>query len=702
MIRLNTKVGEYLRLGGQQFRIAAELVSEPDRMTGTLTSAAGADHARRSGSHGTDHGRQPSFPAVLISPAPDGPHVDRVRDILKRSFPESTIADFRETHPVVTRGLNRSTTFLSLTSLVALIVGALGVATAMHAHVQQKMDIIAILKCLGARSGQVIGIYVMQTLFLALCGGLIGVAFGAAIQLVFPFLIAKYFSVRPPLGWDPAAIVQGLTIGVLTTLLFTIPPLLGIRRIRPNLIFRRDMEDVRRTRHWTSPAGLLSAALIVVGIGLVAAWLTQGGPRYALRLGAYFAGGLVVGLLALMAIARLLLRLLKSMLARSRRPLPAVVRHGLANLYRPGSQATGVLVALGIGVMFTLTIFLLQRSLVVQMANSAPPGMPNVFLLDIPGPQRQAVADLVRGQKGVEGVPEVVASVSAKLTAINGVPLENLPLQNWGRRFLRTRAVTWAGSKPPETEVLQGAWWDPQFRGEPLVCVADEAAEILGIKAGSRLQWDFWGRTVDARVACIQRTESIRMAGRFEFLFNPGVLDGFPAVFYGSARVRPAAVASLQRIVYEKFPTVTVVNVADVLEIIQQVIDQIALVYRFVSAFTIAAGVIILASAVAGTRFRRIREVAILKTLGGTRRRIAAMFSVEFLLLGTVAGAMGSLLACGLAAIVMIRVMEVNFRFDWLPNLIAILTTALLANAAGWAASFRILGQKPLEVLRSE
>jgi putative ABC transport system permease protein len=105
---------------------------------------------------------------------------------------------------------------------------------------------------------------------------------------------------------------------------------------------------------------------------------------------------------------------------------------------------------------------------------------------------------------------------------------------------------------------------------------------------------------------------------------------------------------------------------------------------------------------VAGTRFRRIREVAILKTLGGTRRRIAAMFSVEFLLLGTVAGIMGSLLACGLAAVVMIRVMEVDFRFDWLPNLLAIVTTALLANAAGWAASFRILGQKPLEVLRGE
>jgi len=166
--------------------------------------------------------------------------------------------------------------------------------------------------------------------------------------------------------------------------------------------------------------------------------------------------------------------------------------------------------------------------------------------------------------------------------------------------------------------------------------------------------------------------------------------------------MKPAAVAALQRISYETFPTVTVINVADVLDIVQQVVDQIARVIHFLSAFAVLAGAIILASAVAGTRFRRVREVVILKTLGATRRRVAAIFSTEFLVLGTVAGIMGSLLATAFAAVVLKRLMQVEFQFDWWPNLIAIGATAAVANLAGWLASWRILGQKPLEVLRDE
>jgi putative ABC transport system permease protein len=180
------------------------------------------------------------------------------------------------------------------------------------------------------------------------------------------------------------------------------------------------------------------------------------------------------------------------------------------------------------------------------------------------------------------------------------------------------------------------------------------------------------------------------------------MLDGLPVIYYGSVRMEPRAVAALQRASYERFPTVTVINVADVLEIVQQVVDQIALVVRFISAFAILAGAVILASSVAGTRFRRVREVVILKTLGATRGRVAGIFSVEFLVLGTVAGIMGSLLASAFSALVLKRLLDAEFHVDLLPNLICIVATGLIANIAGWLASFRILGQKPLEVLRHQ
>ena len=192
------------------------------------------------------------------------------------------------------------------------------------------------------------------------------------------------------------------------------------------------------------------------------------------------------------------------------------------------------------------------------------------------------------------------------------------------------------------------------------------------------------------------------MSGRFEFVFSPGPLDGLPAVYYGSASVRPADVAAMQRVVYQQFPTVTVVNIADVMQIIDDVVQRIAAVIRFISAFTILAGAVMVASSVAGTRFRRMREVVTLKTLGATRQRIAWIFSIEFLTLGAVAGLMGTALASGFAALVLNRLLEIHYKLNVLTDASAVVISALTATAAGWLASFRILGRKPLEILREE
>jgi putative ABC transport system permease protein len=210
------------------------------------------------------------------------------------------------------------------------------------------------------------------------------------------------------------------------------------------------------------------------------------------------------------------------------------------------------------------------------------------------------------------------------------------------------------------------------------------------------------GRIFGARVVAIHQTEAIRVSAANEFVFNTPTLAGLPVIFYGGVRMKPATVAALQRNSFEKFPTVTVVNVADALEIVQQVVDQIALVIRFLSGFAIVAGAVILAASIAGTRFRRVREVVILKTLGATRRHVSRIFSVEFITLGAVAGLMGALLAAIFSSLVLKRLLGAHFHFDPKATGLAIVLTAALANLSGWLASFRILGQKPLEVLRDE
>ncbi len=701
LLRLGAGVGESIRLGGLECRIAAVVKVEPDRMTGTLNVGPRVLLSREAFERtGLMQPGSRASQRYLFRLEPGGPGVEQLRLTLQKAFPDAQVADFRQTHPTITRGLNRATRFMSLVSLIALIVGALGVATAIRAHLDQRMDSIAMMKCLGARSGQIVRIYATQALLLGAAGSTLGIALGGAVQAAFPLLIARYFSLRPAIAWDPAPIIQGFAAGVLTALLFTLPPLLSIRRVRPNVIFRREMAEVKpqwRKRLAGSRISVAAGVLLVAGMGAIAAWLSD-----STEMGVLFAGGLVVSLAALAGIAWVLLRAVRLFLRRWPWRLPITMRHGLANLYRPGNHAEAVLVALGIGVTFTLTVYLVQHSLLAQLATSAPPGMPNVFLINVTSREQQGLLELLRRQAGVEGAPELVPAVAARLVAIDGSPIERRSLHGHLRRYLRTRQVTWAAVAPQHTEILQGAWWKSADGAAASVSVAEEAARILGIKLGTALEWEASGRRFAARVAAIHRTESIRPGSSIEFIFSEGALEGLPAVYFGALRVRPANVAALQRSVFGKFPAVTVINAADVLEIVQEVVDQIALVVRFISAFAILAGAIILASSVAGTRFRRMREVVVLKTLGATRRRLAGIFSVEFLVLGSVAGMMGSLLATAFSSLLLNRLLDAPLQVDPLPNLIAVALTAGIAAAAGWLASFRILGRKPLEVLREE
>jgi putative ABC transport system permease protein len=214
--------------------------------------------------------------------------------------------------------------------------------------------------------------------------------------------------------------------------------------------------------------------------------------------------------------------------------------------------------------------------------------------------------------------------------------------------------------------------------------------------------WDAFGRSVKTKIVRMHEREIGRLAGFVQFHAGAGGFEGLPSLSYAAARVRPATITALQRELYTTYPTVTVVNTADVIERLEEVVQQIALVIRFVALFAIIAGVTILASSIAGTRFRRLREVVILKTLGATRRRIVRIFSTEFLILGTVAGLLGTLLASGFSAVLVLTFLKTEYQYAFWPNLAAVAMTALVAMATGWLASFRILGRKPLEVLRDE
>jgi putative ABC transport system permease protein len=684
LIRLKIHVGDTIRIGGQDFKVVGTVDAEPDRMSGSLNVGPRIMMSREAidrtgllipGSRASER--------FLFKIPVSGIDVGAMRTDLKKAFPDAMISDFRQTNPAIEQGLERATTFLSLVSLIALIVGALGVATAIQAHLSQRMDSIAVMKCLGARSSQILSIYVLQTAGLGLTGGIMGVLFGLLVERAFPIFLDRYFHLQADSTWDFVTAGQGIAIALLTTLLFTLPPLLSIKRIRPGLIFRREMaSEASPTRQWFTRVreSLVAAVLILAGIGFVAAWLSS-----SPQMGLYFVLGLTGSLLLLAGVAWALMRGLKVLSRGVGRALRPSIRHGIANLYRPGNHAESALVALGIGVMFTLTVYLVQRGLLTELVKSAPPGMPNVFLLDITPRIKDGVTVIAAKQQGIEGKLELIGTVAARIASINGSAFDRASLRGPSRRYSREISIGVDRSLKP---------------GE--LSISEEAAKILGVQIGSKIDWTTPGREFASTISAIHKIDQTRLSARIEFLLSADTLSGSPTIYYGALRVQAARVPALQRAIYNAYPTVTVVNVADVMQIVQGVVDQISLVIRFISAFAILAGAIILASSVAGTRFRRIREVVILKTLGATRNRVAEIFSIEFLILGTVAGLMGALLATGFSNILLHKLLDAPLRFDLWPNLFCVLLTAFIANVAGWLASFRILGQKPLEVLRHE
>jgi putative ABC transport system permease protein len=310
------------------------------------------------------------------------------------------------------------------------------------------------------------------------------------------------------------------------------------------------------------------------------------------------------------------------------------------------------------------------------------------------------VRKLLKAQPGVTVGPELVPVVSSRIVAIDGVPAKDLKLKNLPRHMLQSISLSWSDAPPEGTKVVGGKWWAADEKTAE-VAVADRAAERLGVKVGSTIVFAAQDTQFAARVVALTRADGQHAFSRVEFALPQQALAGLPVVWYGGVHVDPAKVDGAQRALYNAYPTVTVINVAAALETVRSVVVQITYVIQFLAAFSIFAGVIILASSIAGTRYRRIREVVVLKTLGATRGRIATVFSIEFAVLGLVAGVVGVGFALVIARVLLHR-MEVAFHVQWLWTIGALVGTAALTVGTGWVASHRILGQKPLEVLREE
>jgi putative ABC transport system permease protein len=712
LIRLKAQVGQTLRLGGRNFRIAAVLKQEPDRMTagagmGPRVMISQAALARTGliapGSRASQRllMKLPEGKATGLKTA-TAASVDAVvmRKQLEEALPDAQVMDFREGNPALSQGLDNSTAILSLICLVAMVLGAIGVAMAMHAHLEQRMDMLAILKAVGAGSGDLLRIFLLQTLGLGLAGGLLGVAAGVGVMAALPAVFGNLLPVHATLEFPWKSVVAGLGTGLLTTLLFCLPPLLDVRSVRPVLVLRRLVEPGPEgiggwfARWWARRLQIGISIVVVAALGGIAWALSD-----SAKVGGWFAFLFAAALLVLLAMAAVALRTLRFLLNRVRLRLPSFLRHGLANLYRPGNQSAAVLAALGTGVMLILAVFLMQAALLRDLRETASPKLPNIFLIDVTTDEVAGVKDFFAHQAGVIQALDLMPGVTGRFLSLNGKTLDQMKDQHFPRRMLENAELTWADAAPAGDKVTQGKWWTDGNAAE--LAVGTGVAERLHLGVGSAVELEIGGRVHALKVSAIYRADGQHLAGRVSFVLPSGQLKDQTAEWYGGAHIDPKQVGAMERALFLAYPTVTVINLADVLERIESVVNQITFVVRFLAGFSIFAGLMILASSIASTRFRRMQEAVVLKTLGATRMRIVRTFSVEFSVLGLLAGSVGVVFANILTRVLLHR-LEVGFHIEWAATLVALVGTAVLATATGWIASYRILGLRPLEVLREE
>jgi putative ABC transport system permease protein len=459
--------------------------------------------------------------------------------------------------------------------------------------------------------------------------------------------------------------------------------------VPPALILRRDVEPrLPGRRPW--------AATLPIASGLTALALWQAGSW---KIGALFAGGLAAALLLLALGARLVIAL-----ARRVRWRGPAWRQGAANLHRPGSHAGPVLVSLGLAVMLVVSIALLERSLRAELVDRAPGSAPAFFFIDIQPDQAEPFARLVR-EHGATAPAELTPVVRSRLAAVNGVGIGQDARARREDAWYLTReyVLTWAAAPPGQNTVVAGRWWTPaEAAREPLISVEEEIARQLGVGLGDTLTFDIQGVPVSARVTSVRHVDWRSLTSNFFVIFSPGSLEGAPVTYIATVRAAPAQETALQTAVVAALPNVTAIPVREVLERVSAIVDQIALAVRLVAAFSIGAGLVVMAGALAITRQQRLYHSVILKALGATRGFVSRVFAVEYALLGAAAGVAGSALAAVLAWAVLRFAFELPAQ--WAPAilLLAVASATGLAVLVGFLGTRRLLGRRPLAVLRSE
>lgn len=593
------------------------------------------------------------------------------------------------------RSFKDMTEFLALVGFVALLLGCIGVASAIHIYIREKINTIAVLRCLGASSKQAFLIYLIQIVGIGLIGSVIGAVLGTLIQQVLPFVLKDFLPVEITVAVSWAAIVQGLLLGLIISILFALLPLVSVRNISPLNTLRISFQE---TPLFKDPVKWFVYLLIVLFV-FAFTYLQMG----SIRKTAYFTGGVLFAFIVLSVLAYVMMWLARKFFPSS---WSYLWRQGFANLFRPNNQTLILVVSIGLGTAFICTLFFVQDILINRVTMSSSKNQPNMVLFDIQSEQRHAISDLTE-RMGLPVIQEVPI-VNMRMTGIKGRNEASFKNDStaWGakRALDREYRVTYRDSLSDSEQIIDGKWSGIFAPGKPVPVSLEEGfARRIDVKIGDKLTFNVQGAPMETVVGSIRKVDWNRIQTNFLLIFPTGVLEDAPQFHVLLTRVPSNEVsANFQRAVVKTYPNISMIDLGLVLSVLDEILTKMGFVIRFMAAFSIITGLIVLIASVLISKYQRIRESVLLRTLGASRKQILAITALEYFFLGALAAGAGiilSLLASwGLAKFSF----ETSFTPKMLPALILFIIISCLTVLIGLFNSRGILNKPPLEILRSE
>lgn len=695
MLEHKLEVGDSIKLGTKQFYIS-----------GRLKSAFGSIAATSSFAPAVYIGKQYLEETNLIKPGSmvnyayyfklDDPSIadtweesnnDKFRN---ESLRIETIEERKENLDEAFSSLNN---FLNLIALVSLLLGCIGVASSILIYVKQKVPSIAVFRCLGMTSKQAMAIYIIQIFGLGLLSVLVGAALGSIIQVYLPVIFKDFlpYEVVMTVSWK--AILEGIFAGLVMAMLFALAPLLGIRKISPLRTLRTDMSDSGR-----DPLKILVYILIVVGVFLFLYQLTQD-----LRSAAVMSIGLLVSFLLLYGFSIVMMWAIKKFFPRG---WNFVFRQGLSNLYRPDNQTKTLLVSMGLGTAVLTTLFIIQGLILKNVDSMDAGNQPNMVLYGIEKKQEDEL-------KKITEEFDLPVIQQAPIVTMRVAGWKGKSKEEWLADTTRT-ASRWAINREArvsyrdyledDEELLRGNFTGEVSPGDSILISLDEGyAESLDVDLGDEITWNVQGTMMTTYVGSIRDIEFRSMRTRFFILFPNGVLEKAPQflVFVTKSPDTETTAAYRSKVV-KAFPNISVVDLGMILSTLNGILSKVSYIVKFMAGFSILTGLIVLISSLLLSKFQRVKESVLLRTIGASKNQILKINATEYGLLGGLAAITGIGISLIASYFLATRQFELDFSIEWWPLIAVFLFITGMTIFIGLLNSRDVVRKSPLEVLRKE